>query len=376
MDPFIYLFFWSNIFMRKKEIEDKWKRVLKGQNEKWTNFHQNIINSFLKLKKISTEVKNENIKNIDSFFGVLFEKIVAFVLADNKAGGIDKYRIIKETTEKNANDGMDIIFPCYSRKEIWAIQVKSGNNWSKDASAYSAKLRDRARELYKQIQNSNYDDSQLAENWKISKKLAKELNDNKDEWDGIKTFWVTSWQGIDDKSNFFLGETERVSLKQLVIKKAKYVAPHLSTVLKDHTFKINTSDFSNTENKAITKGSATDLDVLICPVKISNFINFFESINEKDETIDSLFISNVRDFKGNNDISKKIVHTLKNDEDDFFSMNNGVSIISSKIEMKKNGQKYDFTLKSIDIINGQQTLRTIWNSRNELEGHLKINILS
>lgn len=103
------------------------------------------------------------------------------------------------------------------------------------------------------------------------------------------------------------------------------------------------------------------ITTLITPIEISELLNVMEKINKKNGSIDALFSSNVRDDKGNTYISKEIYKTIisKDDDEDFFKMNNGLTIISNDITFNKNGITTHFTLEVIDIVNGEQTLRTI-----------------
>ena len=72
-----------------------------------------------------------------------------------------------------------------------------------------------------------------------------------------------------------------------------------------------------------------------------------------------LFRKNVRQSLGNsNKVNKGIARTIKKESGDFFFYHNGITAICSKIDIR-NGQA---TVKDLNVVNGCQSLSTIFNS--------------
>ena len=78
---------------------------------------------------------------------------------------------------------------------------------------------------------------------------------------------------------------------------------------------------------------------------------------------DSLLYDNVRGYLGQTSYNRNIYKTIKEDGKNFFLFNNGVTITCSNItsEPKNSNKKYLITLNDFQIVNGGQTLRTIYD---------------
>lgn len=96
----------------------------------------------------------------------------------------------------------------------------------------------------------------------------------------------------------------------------------------------------------------------------------FENISElKDLRLDfSVLFDNVRGYLGETRFNKSIFYTLENDPTKFFMYNNGITMTAKDIEVEPvNGNlKWKVTLKGFQVVNGGQTLRTIYDFKNEL----------
>lgn len=79
-----------------------------------------------------------------------------------------------------------------------------------------------------------------------------------------------------------------------------------------------------------------------------------------------IFESNVRDYQGDVEVNNDIRQTLESDDDlDFWWLNNGITIISSKASIAGK----TITLDDVQVVNGLQTTTTIYNhlKRKDLE---------
>ncbi|WP_342506127.1 AIPR family protein [Sporosarcina sp. FSL K6-2383] len=74
----------------------------------------------------------------------------------------------------------------------------------------------------------------------------------------------------------------------------------------------------------------------------------------------SLLYDNVRGYLGDTDYNKNILKTLKTAPENFFLFNNGITLISDKIESNKLFNKFEIALQDYQIVNGGQTISTIF----------------
>lgn len=83
----------------------------------------------------------------------------------------------------------------------------------------------------------------------------------------------------------------------------------------------------------------------------------------------SLLYDNVRGYLEETSFNKNIRNTLKENYMDFFMFNNGITVTAEEItsEPKNSNEKYLFTLKNYQIVNGGQTIRTIFSYLNEVK---------
>ncbi len=119
----------------------------------------------------------------------------------------------------------------------------------------------------------------------------------------------------------------------------------------EYTFK-NIDKFE-AEIREIGDESETSSIIALIPIKqYFNFISIDNKINDK------LFVSNIRDYKGRSNVNKDIIATLgKNDDIDFWWLNNGVTITAEKITESEAGKK--IKVVNPQIVNGLQTSYSI-----------------
>jgi hypothetical protein len=100
-------------------------------------------------------------------------------------------------------------------------------------------------------------------------------------------------------------------------------------------------------------------------IKPSVIYNLFEKYGH------SVFYRNIRNPLHKSNFNEKIGKTLKDKPTRFWYYNNGITAITSKIYdfNKKNGKKV--TVKGIQIINGAQTVFSIYKAFNELDDQKK-----
>ena len=119
------------------------------------------------------------------------------------------------------------------------------------------------------------------------------------------------------------------------------------------TISIQNETFINYENKSIVLSiPATEL------IKL-------EGIQDQ-----SLFSRNVRLWQGNSRVNKDLVKTIKDpkEHDNFFLYHNGISIVCTKYSFEDKA----LTLENYQVINGCQSLKSLYQNRDALDDKLQI----
>ena len=129
----------------------------------------------------------------------------------------------------------------------------------------------------------------------------------------------------------------------------------ISSIQKYHKIltTLKSSEYDFEHNKEV-RGYTTIVDG-------NEFYNFITKGN--DEMDEKIFEANVRDYQGDKkEVINNIKETLKSPtRSNFWCMNNGVTILASKIEPKRD----TFRLEDYQIINGCQTSYSIWEVLKE-----------
>lgn len=155
---------------------------------------------------------------------------------------------------------------------------------------------------------------------------------------------------------------------------------------KKSTFMISKDDFllfesddKSTQKSYILKMSLVDL--IRITVDNENLSNSY-SIENDEEILNSnldysLLYDNVRGFLGDTKYNMNIINTLKDSHRYFFMYNNGITITAENIECesKNSGMKYLFMIENFQIVNGGQTIRSIYNFLNSKDNLEKITKL-
>lgn len=123
----------------------------------------------------------------------------------------------------------------------------------------------------------------------------------------------------------------------------------------------------NADSEAIVNLELVDQPISLSESEYISLVNlgtFFKFITDDNRCLrKSFFDTNVRDYQGNNSVNSSIAKTLENDgNEDFWWLNNGVTILSTDIKLVTNK-----SLQVVDpkIVNGLQTSREIYNYFSE-----------
>ncbi len=94
----------------------------------------------------------------------------------------------------------------------------------------------------------------------------------------------------------------------------------------------------------------------IALVDLKSYFNFI--VNDEGDVRKSFFDSNVRDYQGKNNVNSSISETLhRADDNDFWWLNNGVTVLASEATLVNN--------RELQIVNGLQTSMEIYNYFSE-----------
>ena len=96
-------------------------------------------------------------------------------------------------------------------------------------------------------------------------------------------------------------------------------------------------------------------------VDLKSYFNFI--VNDEGDVRKSFFYSNVRDYQGKNNVNSSISETLhRADDNDFWWLNNGVTVLASEATLVNNRE---LQIVNPEIVNGLQTSMEIYNYFSE-----------
>ena len=96
-------------------------------------------------------------------------------------------------------------------------------------------------------------------------------------------------------------------------------------------------------------------------VDLKSYFNFI--VNDEGDVRKSVFDSNVRDYQGKNNVNSSISETLhRADDNDFWWLNNGVTVLASEATLVNNRE---LQIVNPEIVNGLQTSMEIYNYFSE-----------
>jgi hypothetical protein len=93
-------------------------------------------------------------------------------------------------------------------------------------------------------------------------------------------------------------------------------------------------------------------------VKLADYFKFIN--DEKSQLRTHFFDTNVRDYQGDADVNKAIGDTLLSGKEQFWWLNNGITIVTTKI----GGHEHELVVDDPQIVNGLQTSQKIFDHFN------------
>lgn len=297
---------------------------------------------------------SEILKNLE----LTYDDINYGIVGDGGDGGIDSIytlingELLKEDVQINTSQKKNSI-------DLYIIQSKTSSSFKEDAIT---KFKETTEDLFNLANETNefshrYN-NELREQVDLFRKAYSQLAKTFPKI-SIKYFYVT--QGVDVHQNVE-GKVEK--LKKCVtslfsgcefgfefIGASKLLELTRDIPLSSRMLEVSESPIS-------TSGGS-----YICLVNLKNYYKF---ISDSGTLARSIFESNVRDYQGSVIVNSGIRQTLQNSEsDDFWYLNNGVTIITPKAVLA--GKQ--LTIEDPQIVNGLQTSHEIYQhfSDNNLD---------
>ena len=96
-----------------------------------------------------------------------------------------------------------------------------------------------------------------------------------------------------------------------------------------------------------------------------------EIVGLYDKAKERLFARNIRGYRGDTTINDAILDSAKKNADRFWFMNNGITIVADRVEEVKTGAKVRMHMWNPQVVNGQQTIRSLEQAKGN---HSKVLI--
>lgn len=141
-----------------------------------------------------------------------------------------------------------------------------------------------------------------------------------------------------------------------------------SFVIRANDFLMWNRNELSTEYSYIVKLSLIDVIRITCrDDSLANEYNIENDDKIKGKVLDtSLLYDNVRGYLGETSFNSNIQKTLREEPEKFFMFNNGLTFITADLNVQEQNAKtkYRFSLKGFQLVNGGQTIRSIYSYLN------------
>lgn len=350
--------------------------------------------------------------NSKKMFGfVETEKKIKKKLDDDTKARLGFYHLVLEsvTQSSNINDIADAIIDqeyntivfdqCTDDLGVDAVWF-SHNGIEKEVSLFNFKYR-------KNFADKNQEENAISRSQKfieycLSKKKIGKNNEKvrqkvdeirklieRDEPCNIKLYMVSNDnKGFAEESKEFASVLEESYGIQIVSISLDDVVEYVygKPKEKECSFVVGAGDFLkcnrnelSTENSYVVKLSLIDVIRIMGrdDALAKKYSNEDDDCLKKSNLDVSLLYDNVRGYLGETSFNLNIQQTLKNEPENFFMFNNGLTFVTEKLDVvEQNARtKYLFSLKGIQLVNGGQTIRSIYDYLNCSDDENKIKNL-
>lgn len=315
---------------------------------------------FKNLKKEVLEIKDRNPQITDDNAFVAWY-LRAFITEDEK-------QAIDSLTGKSGDKGSDAIYFDHQNRMVFVVQGKyhikinsteSRSNIVSLADLGRSILLDRS-EAFKSILNNA--------NAVVHEKLkeARNLIHNRD-YKLILRYVTTgkiSYTNIEEGEarieEYDNASFETYSYKDLMIAMQDYIEG-ASPAVPSISLPVEGSElFTRTD-------SVTGITSWIFTMSGTDVGNIFNNIGVR------LFARNIRGYLGNTEINRVMNHTIEKEPEYFWYYNNGITIVCDEAKQVRKGKSNIIKVTNAQIINGQQTTRTLaLSGKNDVEVLVKL----
>lgn len=279
--------------------------------------------------------------------------------------GIDVVYINENIGDENENENNTVDIKLFNFK--YRVSYKQDKTTSEGDLSRSTKF------IEYIVNGKTLDDTQNTKVYRLINRIIKLLNSNK--ICNITLYMVSNEaNGFAENSNGFIKILEENYGMKVMNISLDDIMGFYSNRNNDHNckFMISPSEFlsfqndeRSTQKSYIIKLSLLDLVRITCNDEALTCNYSFEDDEDIKNAIlnYSLLYDNVRGFLGETKYNKNIISTLNHNYTNFFMFNNGITITAEAIncDSKNSGKKYLFEIENFQIVNGGQTIRSIYN---------------
>lgn len=339
--------------------------------------NKNLTNNQLLLKEIiSQEYKDNNqFASLDTFFELFSasqilkdyafsnEEIESGLIGGGNDGGCDTAYVLLNNEIITSDQIESLDCPKGSSLQFIIIQSKNTLGFGEDAIMKWKTISDNLLEMSNDInQYKNRYSEGVRDVFMLFRDAMTKLI-TKQPKIAFNFYYVTL--GIDVHPNTAAQAEE---LKDTVQRKYPSATISVNFVTADDLMKLYNSEPDahitiELADQAITLGKQNEYVTLI------NIANYYKFITDSSgNLLKGIFESNVRDYQGSNSVNSCIADSLKNkNTEDFWWLNNGITILSDKITLITNRQ---LSIDNPEIVNGLQTSTEIYNYFSENKDRL------
>lgn len=335
---------------------------------------QIILNQILedRRQKVLPQLSNEAFfeyfvaEQVLKNFDLSYEEIEDGVIGNPDDGGIDSIytfvngQLIVEDTDLS-----------YYKKQIsidlFIIQSKTSNSFTETAIQ---KLEDTTRDILN---------------------LSKDLNSfklyNKDLLE-IAGYFREAYKQLASRfpklsiSYFYASKGDADAVNQKVIERRKQLEGSVKGLFEGVEFKfeflgarelkrlVSSLPSTSLQMQLLENPMATKTGGYSCLVSLQEYYNFIS--DNKTSLKKGIFEANVRDYEGDVEVNQDIKETLRSSNEDFWWLNNGITIIADKGSLTGK----TLTLENVQIVNGLQTSMEIYEHfKNKSENNDERSVL-
>ena len=341
---------------------------------KLVNLYSKKYFEYIKLSNKNKEISDINKKRL-GFYLLILEAVTGNSDIDELQNSIidkDYCHIVNEI--ENDDYGIDAVYIDEDNKKILLFNFKYRETFNKTKGGKESPLLSSTKFLTT-LKNNNFNKVT-----KFTKEKMLEINDKlkSDEIWYIILYLVSNEnmsisqdsQLLNSLKENFGMDIETINLEDIV----NYISERPEGIScsfladSDSVLTYEENSLSSSKSYLVKLSIATLIRMTANNDVLRNKHNL-ESFNElKDSKLNiNILYDNVRGYLGDSKCNKNIIKTLKENPNRFFMYNNGITMTAKDVNsVPINGnKKFLFTLKDMQVVNGGQTLRSVYQFKNE-----------